>query len=202
MQDSLAKQNFHENMKKNFEHVTKSFKHVSAYETKIMMETFKKNNKGQKLLNKKLLEVKKDRGLLASFLWSPSPKITYFEHTSQLKLVKYPSSSRVNDLLINKTIQVTLSDNLLTFPDTDKKFERQDLLKKITNKNCILYLADLPDKKYCSILQSKCISMKELYVIKALGIHLSPDYFIHRLSWILGFQENIYQKFLMNFAKE
>ena len=39
------------------------------------------------------------------------------DHSSQFELVKGPSSIRVNDLLINKTIPVTLYDNLLTFSD-------------------------------------------------------------------------------------
>ena len=48
----------------------------------------------------------------------------------------------------NKTIPVTLYRNLLTFRDTDKKFELQgNLLKMITNKNYNVDLANLPDKK-------------------------------------------------------
>ena len=50
-------------------------------------------------------------------------KFTTREHTSQFKLVKDPNSKRVNSLLINETIPVTLYDNLLTFRVTDKKFE-------------------------------------------------------------------------------
>ena len=89
-----------------------------------------------------------DRGIIESYLLSPLSKITKPEHTSQFKLVKDPSSNRVNDLLMNKTIPVTLCNNLLTFRDTDKEIELQgDLLKMITNKNYNVDLAKLSDKK-------------------------------------------------------
>ena len=75
-----------------------------------------------------------DRGILASYLLSLLPKITNLEHTSQIKLVKDPYSNRINDLLIIKTIAVTLYNNILTLRDTDKEFELQgDLLKMMTN---------------------------------------------------------------------
>ena len=79
---------------------------------------------------------------------SPLSKITNPEHTSQFKLIKDPNSNRVNDLLINKTIPITLYNNLLTFRDTNKQFELQgDFLKMITNKNYNVDLASLSDKK-------------------------------------------------------
>ena len=50
-------------------------------------------------------------------------------------------------MLRNKTIPVTLYNNLLTFRDTDKKFELQGYPSKmITNKNYNVDLANLPDK--------------------------------------------------------
>ena len=64
-----------------------------------------------------------DRGFLASYLMSPLSKITNTENTSQFKLVKDHNSNRVNDLKINKTIPITLYDNILTFRDTNKQFE-------------------------------------------------------------------------------
>ena len=65
----------------------------------------------------------KDRGILASYLISPLSKIIIPEHTTQFKLVKVPQPNRVNDLLKNESIPVTLYNNLLTF--RDKKFELQ-----------------------------------------------------------------------------
>ena len=73
--------------------------------------------------------------------------ITNREHTSQFKLVKDPSSNRLNYLLINKKIPTNPYNNLLTVLDTVKKFELQgDLLKVITNKNYNVDFADLADK--------------------------------------------------------
>ena len=73
---------------------------------------------------------------------SPLSKISNPENTSQFKIVKVSSSSRVKDLLINNSIPITLHDNLLTFRDTSKKFElKGDLSKMITNKNYFVNLA-------------------------------------------------------------
>ena len=49
-----------------------------------------------------------ERGKIARYLSSLFFKITNPEHTSQFKLVKDPSSKRVNDLLKNNTTPVTL----------------------------------------------------------------------------------------------
>ena len=79
---------------------------------------------------------------------TPSSKISSPEITSQFRLVKDSNSNRVNDLKINKTIPITLHDNLLTFRDTGKVFElKGDLLKMITNNNYNVDLASLQDKK-------------------------------------------------------
>ena len=148
LQDKLGKQNFHEDMKKVFEPVTKSIKDVSEEVTKTMTENSIKNNQALENLNNKLLEIMNDRGILASYLMSPLSKITNPENTTQFRLVKNSNSNRVNDLKINKKIPITLHDNLLTFRDTGKEFELQgDLLKMITNKNYNVDLATLADKK-------------------------------------------------------
>ena len=86
-----------------------------------------------------------DRGLLAYLLLSTLSKIFNPGHNS---LVKDLDSNKINDFLINKTIPVTLYNNLLTFRDTDKKFELNgDPLKKITDKYYNLDYAKLPDEK-------------------------------------------------------
>ena len=41
------------------------------------------------------------------------------EHISRFELIKDPDSNMVNDLLINKTMPVTLYGNSLTFRDRD-----------------------------------------------------------------------------------
>ena len=88
-----------------------------------------------------------DRGILATYLMSPLSKITNPENTSQFKLVKDPSSNRVNDLKIHNSIPITLHNNLLTFRDSGKVFElKGELLKMRTNKNYNVDLASLSDK--------------------------------------------------------
>ena len=148
LQDKLGKQNFHEDMKKVFEPVTKSLEQTSQDITKTITESSITNNKAIENLNNKLLEIMNDRGILASYLMSPLSKITNPENTAQFKLVKESTSNRVNDLKINNSIPITLQNNLLTFRDTNKQFElKGDLLKMITNKNYNVALASLSDKK-------------------------------------------------------
>ena len=135
-------------MKKVFEPVFKSLKDTSQDITKTISETSLKNNQAIENLNNKLLEIMNDRGILATYLMSPLSKITNPENTSQFKLVKDHNSNRVNDLKINKTIPITLYDNILTFRDTNKQFElKGDLLEMITNSKFNVDLASLSDKK-------------------------------------------------------
>ena len=88
-----------------------------------------------------------DRRILASYLMSPLSKITNPENTTQFKLIKDSNSNRVNDLKTNKTIPITLYNNMLTFRDTGREFELKDLSKMITNKNYNVDLASLSGKK-------------------------------------------------------
>ena len=148
LQDKLGKQNFHEDMKKVFEPVTKSLENTSENLTKAVTETSIKNHLAIENLNNKLLEIMNDRGILATYLMSPLSKITNPENTTQFKLVKDPNSNRVNDLLINKTLPITLYNNTFTFRDTGKEFElKGDLLKMINNSKFNVDLASLSDKK-------------------------------------------------------
>ena len=144
----MGKQNFHENLKKVFEPLTDKIQNTSEDLRKTIMLTSKKNNKTLENLNDKLLKIVNDRGILASYLASPLYRITKPEYTSRFKLVKDPSSNRVNGLLIDKTIPVTLHKILLTYRDTDKKIEKQrNFLKMIINKNYKVDFANLLDKK-------------------------------------------------------
>ena len=156
LQDKLGKQNFHEDMKKVLEPVTKSLENTSQDLTKTITETSIKNNQAIEILNNKLLETMNDRGILASYLMSPLSKITNRENTTQFNLVKDSHSKRVNDLKINKTIPILVYNNMFTFRDTGKEFElKGELLKMITTKNYNVNLASLQDKKNCMILQNK-----------------------------------------------
>ena len=148
LQDKLGKQNFHEDMKKVFEPVTKSLENTSENLTKAITESSVKNNQAIENLNNKLLEIMNDRGILDSYLMSPLSKITNPEITNQFKLVKDHNSNRVNDLLMENKIPITLYGNMLTFRDTNKQFElKGDLLEMITNKDYNVDHASLSDKK-------------------------------------------------------
>ena len=148
LQDKLGEQNFHEDMKKVFEPVTKSLENTSENLTKAIPETSIKNNLAIEKINNNLLELMNDRGILATYLMSPLSRITNPDNASQFRLVKDSSSNRVNDLKINKTIPITLYGNMLTFRDTNKQFELEgDLLEMITNSKFNVDLASLSDKK-------------------------------------------------------
>ena len=148
LQDKLGEQNFHEDMKKVFEPVTKSLENTSENITKTLTENSIKNNLAIENINNNLLEIMNDRGILATYLMYPLSRITNPENSSQFKLVKDSSSNRVNDLKINKTIPITLYGNMLTFRDTNKQFElKGDLLKLITNSKFNVDLASLSDRK-------------------------------------------------------
>ena len=148
LQDKLGKQNFHEDMKRIFEPVTKSLENTSQDITKTITENSIKNNQALENLNNKLLEKMNDRGILPTYLMSPLSKMTNAENTIQFKLVKDSSSKRVNDLKIHNSIPITLYGSMLTFRDTNKQFELTgDLLEMITNKDYSVDLASLADKK-------------------------------------------------------
>ena len=105
LQNKLGEQNFHENSKQIYEPLTDMIEDISQDITKTMTETSIYNNKTLDILKDKLLEILNDGGVLASFLLSPLSKITNPEHTRQIKIETYPSSNRVNDLLIRKQNQ-------------------------------------------------------------------------------------------------
>ena len=148
LQDKLGEQNFHEDIKKVFEPVTKSLENTSENLAKAITETSIKNNQAIENINDNLLEIMNDRGILATYLISPLSRITNPENSSQFKLVKDPSSNRVNDLKIHNSIPITLYGNMLTFRDTNKQFElKGDLLEMITNSKFNVDLASLSDKK-------------------------------------------------------
>ena len=148
LRDKLGKQNFHEDMKKLFEPVTKSLENTSEDLTKAITETSIKKNLAIENINKNLLEIMNDRGILATYLMSPLSRITNPNNTSQFRLVKGHNSNRVNDLLLKNKIPITLYGKMLTFRDTNKQFElKGDLLEMITNSKFSVDLASLSDRK-------------------------------------------------------
>ena len=211
LQDKLGKQNFHEDMKKVFEPVTKSLENTSENLTKAITETSIKNNLAIENINNNLLEIMNDRGILATYLMSPLSRITNPENSSQFKLVKDPSSNRVNDLKINKTIPITLYGNILTFRDTNKQFElKGDLLEMITNSKFNVDLASSSDKKLMfdfakemyfdmkaqgnkstrdrtliKLLKSPCLIVSASGVSKTIFLSSDPDELCERLKLLL-----------------
>ena len=141
LQVKLGKQNVHEDMKKLFELVSKSFSDFCEDVTKTMMVASEENNNALANLNNKLSNIMNDRGSFASYLVSALSKIINPEHTSQYKLEKVPDFYRMDDLLINKTIPVTLCGNLLTFLDTDELFRLEaEFFKMMTERTTMLTL--------------------------------------------------------------
>ena len=163
VQYKLRKENIHGKMKKVFEPVTGTIKDVFEDVTRTIKETSLKNNKTPANLNDKLLELMNDSGILSSHLLSSLSKIINTDHTSQFKLIKDPQLNRVNGLLLNKTIPVLVYNKLLTFRDTDKKFELQEnLLKMTTIKKYIVGLAKLLDKKLSEFAKEMYFDAKTL----------------------------------------
>ena len=65
LQDKLGEQNFHEDMKKVFETLTKSIKDVSEDVAKTMTENSNNNNKAIENLNEKISELMNDKDMIA-----------------------------------------------------------------------------------------------------------------------------------------
>ena len=134
LQDKLGKQNFHEDMKKVFEPVTKSLENTSQDITKTLTENSNNNNKAIENLNEKILELMNDKGMITTYLASSLVNLFKPENKSQFRLKKDLNSTKMNDFLINKGIPVTLVSNLLIFRDSNKSFKLEgDLLETITN---------------------------------------------------------------------
>ena len=68
LQDKLGEQNFHEDMKKVFEPLTKSLENTSDNITKTITENSINNNKAIENLNEKILELMNDKGMIAPYL--------------------------------------------------------------------------------------------------------------------------------------
>ena len=87
-------------------------------------------------------------------------------------------SNGIIGLLINKTIPLTLYDSLLTFRDTDEKFEMdRDFWKTITRKNYGVDLAKLPDKTLSFEFGKKMYFDDRVIGCKILGLNLLKVYF-------------------------
>ena len=120
LQDKLGEQNFHEDMKKVFEPVTKSLESTSENITKTLTEKSINNNKAIENLNEKILELINNNGSIAPYLASSLVNLFKPENKSQFRLKKDLNSTKMNDFLINDGIPVTLVSNMLIFRDSNK----------------------------------------------------------------------------------
>ena len=134
LQDKLGKQNFHEDLKKLYEPLTDTIKNTSENITQTISETSTENNKAISDLNKKVLELLNEKGLIAQYLVSFLVNLFTPENKSQFRLTKDHNSIEKYDFLINNGIPVTLYSNMLTFRDSHRSFNLDgDLLETITN---------------------------------------------------------------------
>ena len=148
LQDKLGKQNFHEDMKKVFEPVTKSLESTSQDITKTITENSINNNKAIENLNEKILELMNDNGMIARCLASSLVNLFKPENKSQFRLKNDVNSTKMNDFLMNKGIPVTLVSNLLIFRDSNKSFKLEgDLLVTITNYDFNVDHSNQQDRK-------------------------------------------------------
>ena len=88
LKDKLGKQKYHYEAKKLQEPFIDTIKDTSESLTKALTETSEEKNLALEILNTKLLEIMKNRGIITSYLMSPLSKITNAENTSQFKFVK------------------------------------------------------------------------------------------------------------------
>ena len=159
------------------------------------MLTSIESNKTLLYLKDQLLEIMNDRGIMAKHSMSPLSKITNLENTSRYKLVKDSNPNRVNDLLKNNTLPVTLCNNLLTYRDTNKQTElKRNFLKMIINTRYNVDFAYLPNRNLMYVFAkvmhfdkrgpgNKRISDRSL-----IRLLKAPDIMASRISAII--QEN------------
>ena len=148
LQNKLGEQNFHEDMKKVFEPVTKSLENTSENITKTITETSINNNKAIDNLNEKVLELMNNNGLIAPYLASSLVNLFKPENKSQFRLKKDLNSTKMNDFKINDGIPVTLVSNMLIFRDSNKSFKLEgDLLETMTNYDFNVDHSNQQDRK-------------------------------------------------------
>ena len=113
--------------------MTDIVKDVSIDITKIITATSIKNNETHEKLNEKVLELMNDEGMIAASLASSSVNPFKPENKSKFKLLGDHNSIRVNDVLINGGLQVTLYSKMATFRESKKPFILdRDLLETMT----------------------------------------------------------------------
>ena len=120
--------------KKLIKSMTDAIKDTSDNLTKTITESSINNNKAIEKLNERILELMNDKGLIAPYSTSSLVNLFKPESKSQFRIKKDLNSTKMNDLLINEGIPVTLFSNMITFRDSNKSFKLDgDLLETLTN---------------------------------------------------------------------
>ena len=96
LQGKLGKQNFHEDVKKLFEPVTKLLEKTTQDITMTITETSIENNKAISDLNEKVLELMNEKGLIAPYLASSLVNFFKLENKSQFEFKKVLKSTKMN----------------------------------------------------------------------------------------------------------
>ena len=139
LQDKIGNQNFHQNVKKLYEPPINTNKDASKNLTKTNTVTYINNKEALQNINQnvlELLELLKDKVIMAPYLAFPLVNVFKAENKTQFELISDQNSIEMNDFLINQSLPVALYSNLLTFRDTNRIFKLDGhLLKRMTNYN-------------------------------------------------------------------
>ena len=128
--------------------MTDEIKNTSEKIAKTLTENSINNNKAIENLNKKILELMNDRGMIAPYLASSLVNVFKPENKSQFRLKKDLNSTKMNDFLINEGIPVTLVNDMLIFRDSNKSFKLDgDLLETMTNYDFNVDHSNQQDRK-------------------------------------------------------
>ena len=123
LQDKLGEQNYHEDAKKLFRPMTDAIENTSENKTKTLTENSINTNKAIENLNENLLELMVDKGFIAPYLASSLVIFLKPENKSQFRLKKDIISTKMNDVLINEGVPVTLVSNMLILRDSNRSFK-------------------------------------------------------------------------------
>ena len=90
LQNKLGDQNYHEDINKFFKPMTDELKNTSEKITRTLTENSINNNKAIENLNKKILELMDEKGMIASYLASSLVEVFKKDNKSQFRLRKDP----------------------------------------------------------------------------------------------------------------
>ena len=122
-QDIKGKQNVFEIVKKFYEPLTKRIKDTFRDITRTMTKISINNKEATENFNENVLELMKDKGMIAPYLASSSVNHFKTENASHFIFKKDPNSIRMKVFLTNKGIPVTLNSKMLTFRGSNKSFK-------------------------------------------------------------------------------